>query len=119
MRHLYKLMVVPTAWGSMCMGGPPSTPAISSPPAEIKVELLIPIYLRKVASVSCSKIRFHHPPVLGQFCQNVDRVVVVVLVVLAIVFLLLLVLLLLLGGPLAPEVPLDPGLSNFVSSYVS
>ena len=65
-------------------------------------------------SVSCSKIRFHHPPVLGQFCQNVDRVVVVVLVVLAIVFLLLL-----LGGPLAPEVPLDPGLSNFVSSYVS
>ena len=70
-------------------------------------------------SVSCSKIRFHHPPVLGQFCQNVDRVVVVVLVVLAIVFLLLLVLLLLLGGPLAPEVPLDPGLSNFVSSHVS
>ena len=43
----------------------------------------------------------------------------VVLVVLAIVFLLLLVLLLLLWGPLAPEVPLDPGLSNFVSSYVS
>ena len=43
----------------------------------------------------------------------------VVLVVLAIVFLLLLVLLLLLGGPLAPEVPLGTGLSNFVSSYVS
>ena len=48
----------------------------------------------------------------------------VVLVVLAIVFLLLLVLLLLvllllLRGPLAPEVPLGPGLSNFVSSYVS
>ena len=119
MRHLYKLVVVPTAWGSMCMGGTPSTAAISSPPAEIKVELLIPIDLRKVASVSCSKIRFHHPPVLGQFCQNVDRVVVVVLVVLAIVFLLLLVLLLLLRGPLAPEVPLGTGLSNFVSSYVS
>ena len=63
--------------------------------------------------VSCSNIQFHHPPVLGQFCQNVDRVVVVVLVVLAIVFLLL------LRGPLAPEVPLGPGLSNFVSSYVS